>query len=228
MAEYENWAIGYMMPTLDSDGSGLIESNKMNLEFGTYLQFDGDGNIYDAATLKNVFDPVTGEAIDGAFESDVTEFLEEIDPNLDESILTDLDLSGITPLKISQILDGGTVDEYFVVDWSYGDTARPSFTFYWTGTSSGNQYYFVSYNGDKAPIKDKFQVKGGAISEGHENLISDMITTMIGGIPDVSEPTFNFKKVKKRKINFEDLSVFGQTESDATADIATTTTTTSY
>lgn len=236
---YENWAIGYMMPNLDPAGSGLIEGSNndgMNLQFGTYIQFDGaaagDTDIYDAATIKNVFDPETDQAIDGAFESDVTEYLENNDSNLDESILSDLDLRGITPLKISQtIYDGESevpeVTEYYVVDWSYGETARPSFTYYKTGESTGNQYYFVSYNGDKKSIQEKFQVKGGALSEGYENLISDVINNTVATLTSTSEPTFNFKKAKKKKINCEDLSVFPP-ETGTAVDITTTTTATSY
>ena len=116
---YEYWKIGYLTSTIDSNG--LVLDNNFNLNYGTYIYLDADGNIYDAATFKgNVAtrDDVTIEVDPDA-----------VDSNIDTSILTDEELSGISSFKIEETLLSHTESEYFIVGWAYGSTARPEFEY---------------------------------------------------------------------------------------------------
>ena len=110
---FEYWKIGYLTSTIDSNG--LVLDNNFNLNYGTYIYLDADGNIYDAATFKgNVAtrDDVTIEVDPDA-----------VDSNLDTSILTDEELSGISSFKIEETLLSHAEGEYFIVEWTYGSTA---------------------------------------------------------------------------------------------------------
>jgi hypothetical protein len=99
--------------------------------------------------------------------------------------------------------------------------------------------YTITYHGDKGPIKDTYKLTSGitGFNKGLEEFVGDMINSVIGTVPSITEPVLNFKKVKKKKISSKDLSTFEQLESGvavgtvaATTSTAasTTTTTTSY
>ena len=222
---FEYWKIGYLTSTIDSNG--LVLDNNFNLNYGTYIYLDADGNIYDAATFKgNVAtrDDVTIEVDPDA-----------VDSNLDTSILTDEELSGISSFKIEETLLSHAEGEYFIVEWTYGSTARPEFA----GDRMSGDEYTITYHGDKGPIKDTYKLTSGitGFNKGLEEFVSDMINSVIGTVPSITEPVLNFKKVKKKKISSKDLSTFEQLESGvavgtvaATTSTAasTTTTTTSY
>ena len=217
---YEYWNIGYATATTDAT-SGLVVENNFSLNYGTYIILDADGNIYDAATFKgNV-----GTRADTAAEAGIS----SINPNLDASILTNEELSGISSFEIREVLRDNTDDDYFIVSWAYGDTARPEFSL--TSTTDGN-YYDVQWNGDKKPIKAAYKLatKSGikGFKEGYENLVISTINSIIGTGTTITDPVFNFKKRKRKKIDCVELTIFKELESGATADTtaATTTTTT--
>jgi len=217
---YEYWNIGYATATTDAT-SGLVVENNFSLNYGTYIILDADGNIYDAATFKgNV-----GTRADTAAEAGIS----SINPNLDASILTNEELSGISSFEIREVLRDNTDDDYFIVSWAYGDTARPEFSL--TSTTDGN-YYDVQWNGDKKPIKAAYKLatKSGikGFKEGYENLVISTINSIIGTGTTITDPVFNFKKRKRKKIDSAELTMFKELESGATADTtaATTTTTT--
>ena len=223
---FEYWKIGYLTSTTDSNG--LVLDNNFNLNYGTYIYLDADGNIYDAATFKgNVAtrDDVTIEVDPDA-----------VDSNLDTGILTDEELSGISSFRIEETLLSHAEGEYFIVEWAYGSTARPEFD---GGTRMSPDEYTITYHGDKGPIKDTYKLTSGitGFNKGLEEFVGDMINSVIGTVPSITEPVLNFKKVKKKKISSKDLSTFEQLESGvavgtvaATTSTAasTTTTTTSY
>jgi len=232
---YEAWTIGYPNPDFDADG--LISGINLNFTFGIYALFDDDGNLYtfDAGFGESRVEPdevdetrtITGFGEDLALTlEDVFEALEEgeMDVTLDTNVLFDDSLAGITPLKIALIDDAGDTEGYFIVDWSYGDTSRPSFT-YDTSLSTESDspvdvmIYDVTYNGDKGALKDTFQHTSAAFTSAYENIIVDVIAT-------TDEPYFNFKKLKRKKINCIELGMFEQSESGTIADTTMTTTTT--
>ena len=231
---FEYWKIGYLTSTTDSNG--LVLDNNFNLNYGTYIYLDADGNIYDAATFKgNVAtrDDVTIEVDPDA-----------VDSNLDTSILTDEELSGISSFKIEETLLSHAESEYFIVGWAYGSTARPEFEYTVISGMAGEagsvgDEYTITYHADKGPIKDTYKLTSGitGFNKGLEGFVDNMINSVIGTVPSITEPVLNFKKVKKKKISSKDLSTFEQLESGvavgtvaATTSTAasTTTTTTGY
>jgi len=223
---YEYWNIGYL--TADSfDSNGLVNENNFNLNYGTYIVLDADGNIYDAATFKgNVGTPAATAAEAG---------ISSIDSNLDASMLTDEELSGISSFEIREILRDDTDDDYFIVSWAYGDTARPEFSLGDPKTAHAEStIYDVSYNGDKKPIKDTYKLasKSGinGFKEGYENLVSDIINSVIDTTPSTTDPIFSFKKLRRKKIDCTELTIFKELESGTVTatTVATTVTTSGY
>jgi len=220
---YEYWKIGYLTSTIDSNG--LVLDNNFNLNYGTYIYLDADGNIYDAATFKgNVAtrDDVTIEVDPDA-----------VDSNIDTSILTDEELSGISSFKIEETLLSHAESEYFIVGWAYGSTARPEFEYAFISGVAGDEYT-ITYHADKGPIKDTYKLTSGitGFNKGLEEFVDNMINSVVGTVPSITEPVLNFKKVKKKKISSKDLSTFKQLESGVAAGTSTaastTTTTTGY
>jgi len=221
---YEYWKIGYLTSTVDSNG--LVKDNNFTLNYGTYIILVGDGDIYDAATFKG--------NVGTRGETSLESALSSIDPYLVGSMLTDEELDGISSFQIRQQLLDHTEIEYFIVNWAYGDTYRPGFGQY---DMAGTQYA-ITYHGDKGPIKDAYRLTKGiaGFEASLEEFVADIVNSVIGTVPTITEPVLNFKKVKKKKISFEDLSTFEQLESGVavgtvaatTSTAASTTTTTGY
>ena len=236
MAEptYESWQIGYPNSSFDSDG--LISGINFNFTWGTYVQFDDDDNIYtsekslkqESGESRETSYATFGESLQdvaekGTYDDDEIPPEWTVDPNLDTDVLLDSNLSGISPLRVVAIDPDGQEEEYFVVDWAYGDTSRPSF--YAEGVEGRDRdavYYDVEYNGDEeAAIEDLFR-RGADFSANHASLISSIVTASATTVP-----TFNFKKLKRKKIDYTELTMFEELESGTIADttVAPTTTT---
>ena len=256
MAEptYESWKIGYPNSSFDSDG--LISGINFNFTWGTYVQFDDDDNIYtsekslaqESGEKRETSYATFGESLqdigkEGYVISDTSTYDDDdtppewtADPNLDTGVLLDSNLRGISPLKIVAIDIDGQEEEYFVVDWAYGDTSRPSF--YAEGVEGRDReavYYDIEYNGDEeAAIKDLFHHDYEDFAPNHASLISSLV-----GVTAAAERSISFKKFKRKKLDCTAITMFKEPESGviadatvatatATAGAAPTTTTTGY
>jgi|2_EtaG_2_1085320.scaffolds.fasta_scaffold00886_12 hypothetical protein len=245
--EYEIWKIAYAIPI--TDRAGLVGTDNFNLIFGTYLVLASDGNIYDAATVREGI--LNATMLAGATDTYGTttamtttllatgqEVLTEYtaDTGLDANILNDSNLSGISPFKIVEndtVLSFGLGGESFIVGWAYGNTTRPSFKYSTTigqllvnvggGAQMTNtsEIYSVLDGGDAAPIQSTFSRSSITNFENnYESLVNDLVSAIIKSSADLSLPVFNFKKAKRKKISLKKLSIFDSPETGTVTDTA--------
>jgi len=191
---YEYWYLIY--PDTDAISitkDGLISGDSFALKAGLYSAITGDGNIYDAASLR------TG--VTNTIDQNILSGL-DFDLNIDTKLLSDPDTKGITPFKVEDTDSKNT----FIVGWAYGGTKRPKFV-----VESGVTYN-VTYRGDTSFIKSIFSRydEGTSFQAKYESLIGELATAI--GSADPATSTFNFKKVKRGQIDYKKLSIFNETD----------------